>query len=429
MATAITCLVLAAALALMSPARAQGTDGAAIRGGIDLLDRADGRIHVAGWVASTGPTPPTVHVMVDGVLLEPIRPNAVRYDLLRVIPATDRAWGWELRTGFEAESSLCVSASSDGAGYPIGDCWSRNATTMLPAVPEPGIVGAEGPLIRYSVEVEAATDTHPETLSSTVRRVLADARSWAANGDGRFEQVDPDDADLQIVLATPATTDRLCFPFLTGGQLSCNRSDEIIVFNINRWNGAVAHWSAPLAEYRAYLINHEIGHSLDRRHVDCPGAGQLAPLMLQQTKSLGGCRPNGWPHPDRATVCLGEQATLAVVPGHTLVGTDADDVIVGTPGEDDIRGGTGDDTICGFGGSDEIRGNAGADTLSGGGSADTIRGGAGADTIWGNGGADELWGNSGADVIRGGRGPDTIWGGTGPDTCFGGPATDTRTNC
>jgi len=105
------------------------------------------------------------------------------------------------------------------------------------------------------------------------------------------------DADVRIRVASPATVDRRCHPLGTGGRLSCRNGRSLNV-NIDRWNGATSFWSDTLATYRSYLINHEMGHVLGHRHRRCPGAGQPAPVMQQQTKALNGCRENGWPYPN-----------------------------------------------------------------------------------------------------------------------------------
>jgi hypothetical protein len=43
------------------------------------------------------------------------------------------------------------------------------------------------------------------------------------------------------------------------------------------------------------VVNHETGHWLGLGHAGCPGRGRLAPVMMQQSKGLGGCRFNPFP--------------------------------------------------------------------------------------------------------------------------------------
>ena len=50
-----------------------------------------------------------------------------------------------------------------------------------------------------------------------------------------------------------------------------------------------------LDDYRAYMINHEVGHYLGFGHVTCPAAGSASPVMQQQSITLNGCEPNPWP--------------------------------------------------------------------------------------------------------------------------------------
>lgn len=67
-----------------------------------------------------------------------------------------------------------------------------------------------------------------------------------------------------------------------------------VVVNTDRWLYMTPTYD-DLAEYRAYLINHEVGHYLGLGHVGCPGAGERAPVMMQQSIDLGGCVRNAWP--------------------------------------------------------------------------------------------------------------------------------------
>jgi hypothetical protein len=78
--------------------------------------------------------------------------------------------------------------------------------------------------------------------------------------------------------------------------VSC-RNGDLVVINARRWAYGIEAYGDDLAAYRQYVVNHEMGHSIGFGHVGCPGPGEAAPVMLQQTYGLQGCRPNPWPYP------------------------------------------------------------------------------------------------------------------------------------
>lgn len=147
-----------------------------------------------------------------------------------------------------------------------------------------------GPVLRYLVEVERGLPFDAVDFAAQVHRTLNDRRGW-----GRFQRVDHGPVLLRVALTSPALTNRLCRPLRTGGELSC-WSEGRSVINALRWASGVPHYST-LAAYREYVISHEVGHGLGHDHRPCPGRGRRAPVMLQQTKSLYGCRQNSWPRP------------------------------------------------------------------------------------------------------------------------------------
>lgn len=65
-----------------------------------------------------------------------------------------------------------------------------------------------------------------------------------------------------------------------------------IWLNADRWIHGAKASKLPLAEYRQYMVTHEMGHSLGYDHAKCPGPNHPAPIMLQQTLGIGQCSPN-----------------------------------------------------------------------------------------------------------------------------------------
>ncbi|WP_436891972.1 DUF3152 domain-containing protein [Nocardiopsis dassonvillei] len=160
-----------------------------------------------------------------------------------------------------------------------------------------GDVMGEGPVTTFAVEVEKGLPGEAEDFVAAVELILGDPRSWGDDGERSMQRVDGDDADVRVLLAAPDTVDRMCAPLRTNGYVSCANGNRAII-NQNRWVAGVPHFEGDLETYRVYLINHEVGHTLGHGHVSCPGPGEVAPVMQQQTLDLQGCEPNGWVHPD-----------------------------------------------------------------------------------------------------------------------------------
>jgi hypothetical protein len=154
---------------------------------------------------------------------------------------------------------------------------------------------SSGSLIRYDVRVEDGLSINPDEAAAQIQSVLDDPRSWRGTRRWRFELAPVGQtATLHAYIVTPETTDRLCAPYLTRGEVSCQNGNRVVL-NAKRWQLGTDAYGSDLANYRRYLVNHEFGHALGKRHVDCPGPGRLAPVMMQQTKGLGACRKNPWP--------------------------------------------------------------------------------------------------------------------------------------
>ena len=154
-----------------------------------------------------------------------------------------------------------------------------------------------GPGNAYRVEVEDGSGVDPDVAAAQIAGILAAPRGWAHGGAHSFHQVAEGPAGLVVRIATAGTTDRICATgnMNTHGEVNC-RLREVVMVNLKRWQTGSPEFHGPLADYRALIVNHEVGHWLGHGHETCPGKGRPAPAMMQQIYGLKGCVSNAWPY-------------------------------------------------------------------------------------------------------------------------------------
>lgn len=168
-------------------------------------------------------------------------------------------------------------------------------------------LGESGPVLRFRVAVERGLNEDLAETAGFVESTLGNKRSWTGGGDRRLRRVPGDaDHDFTIYFATRDTAARMCAeagldilgPGLPDGGVSCRTPGRAII-NFTRWQKSVPHYvkaEVPLEVYRRMVLNHEVGHELGYGHAGCPGKGEPAPVMQQQTIFLDGCEANPWPY-------------------------------------------------------------------------------------------------------------------------------------
>jgi hypothetical protein len=242
---------------------------------------------------------------------------------LRVVPAflagdvTALAAHPQVAPTVSSTSASATPTTSASARPPTSRLTAEPSRTPTRKAPKKVVVPATGPgrydaagervspasdagrLIRFDVKVEENLDISADAAAKVIAGVLNDQRSWRGSGRWRFELVSgaSDQAELNAYIVTPGTTDRLCAPLRTRGNVSCQNGNRIVL-NAERWLLGAKSYGTDLTNYRRYMVNHEFGHYLGFGHVDCPGRGEVAPVMLQQTKGLAGCRKNPWAQSD-----------------------------------------------------------------------------------------------------------------------------------
>ncbi|MGC9535439.1 DUF3152 domain-containing protein [Streptomyces sp. UG1] len=180
--------------------------------------------------------------------------------------------------------------------------------TFTTAQADGSAVGTGGRVRRYKVMVEGGIDVSASAAAEEISAVLADRRGWTRDGVNSFQLVSSGSYDFVVKIATPGTVDRICGAagLLTRGEVNCSVGTDVVV-NLKRWVLGSPEFDGPIGEYRALIINHEVGHRIGHGHEGCPGPGRPAPAMMQQIKGLDGCVANAWPY-DRDGRYLGGPA-------------------------------------------------------------------------------------------------------------------------
>ena len=148
-------------------------------------------------------------------------------------------------------------------------------------------------VVTYDVSTRGNTVGALEEFKKVVADTFADSRGWV-RANVTFKYVESG-GQLHMILAEPSVVGAL------GGcssQLSCTVKPSVYI-NDDRYMGASESYrelGVSVANYRTMVINHEVGHWLGHNHITtCETNTGLAPIMLQQSTGLRGCRPNYWP--------------------------------------------------------------------------------------------------------------------------------------
>ncbi|HEY0905299.1 MAG TPA: DUF3152 domain-containing protein [Marmoricola sp.] len=221
-------------------------------------------------------------------------PSTVRYQWLRdgraIRGATARTY--ELTVAdFGSRISLRVVARR--ASY-------ADRAAVSPATPRIGHRVKVRRTFSYTVRTRGRITTDVRQFARLAAATYADPRGWRSAGF-RFTRV-ARGGQFTLVLANASQLPR--FSSACSTRWSC-RVGRYVVINQERWKHASAAWNdagQPLRDYRHMVVNHETGHWLGHGHRGCPGAGRLAPVMMQQSKGLAGCRFNPFPLPSERWV-------------------------------------------------------------------------------------------------------------------------------
>ncbi len=148
----------------------------------------------------------------------------------------------------------------------------------------------------YCANVRGVDNSELSGFSNKINQVLNSNNGWSLSGQIEYDKVASGCAISYWLTSADqmATFGSICDP-----AWSCTVSPYVVI-NYDRWKNGTDSWNQSggnIEDYRTMAINHETGHWLGFAHRHCPGPGQLAPVMLQESIDLEGCKFNIWPTP------------------------------------------------------------------------------------------------------------------------------------
>jgi hypothetical protein len=150
-------------------------------------------------------------------------------------------------------------------------------------------------LVTYRVETRGKIVVSMKKFRQRAQQIYDDRRGWS-RAYVHFKRVRTGGA-FSLVLSQASLVPS--FAPICSSYWSC-RVGRYVVINQNRWRWGTPYFKSAggsLGEYRAMVVNHETGHWFGLGHATCSSDGARAPVMMQQSKGLYGCKPNPWPLP------------------------------------------------------------------------------------------------------------------------------------
>ena len=135
----------------------------------------------------------------------------------------------------------------------------------------------------------------PSRFVSEATQYLMHPRGWTSKGYKIKPVATRPDVVIYFRSAEEMQKKYGKYKYLKGLSVTDSRFyPTIIDIHAGNWNNPPHKFKGTTKEYRAYLINHEMGHALGYGHTKL-GKGKCQ-LMAQQSKGTKGCVPNGFPN-------------------------------------------------------------------------------------------------------------------------------------